>query len=518
MASTSTADAAADEQGVASVDASSPFDRLPDELVVAILQELHSDYVNNGASQYFGRGPFAFASPLTLLAFNKRFYRLARRIWTTTFDAVTFDYTSADDFAFDMDPDDEHYELERDAALEAFDSGILAKLLLHHDLHPRIESLEHRAKLDTTLYQGAILSHLVNLTRLDLQLTADPQTTFGDSVLRTPMTDALKHLKHLRFFQLSCHSRLVVEDSTFTFARHIPSLRTVNFQCRTGAGVTALLSGDAPLTSLKFRPTRSVGAPPPDYTSVPWHSLRRLILRADRASGIEGAAELLEALPLEHLRLEGTITGRIHSFVRRLMPHPRPPLPPITHITPQDLKELLHLLFEFTELSSLSIVFVVRKKWETLAPTRFEGLKQLELYGRGGARSKGDLFASLSDEENRAVLIDMLAAFPSLASLTLHDFGFDNPHTAFPVPPATYLASPTKYPALFDFLEHLREKTVVLRFVWTTHFTGEERKVVWRRETADDPFVEESYTAGRLIARLEREQAVERDTDDEIFI
>ncbi|GAA6030245.1 hypothetical protein JCM8097_009007 [Rhodosporidiobolus ruineniae] len=218
-----------DKLEAVAVQAPSPFDDLPDEVLLEIL---HSALVKVP-------DPSQAVTP-QMISLNKRLYRLAREVWL-----------SSAEFNGDW------------------------KLLARSELFPAVKSLDFLMSNEhpnAQIYEGVFVGQFTNLRSLTIN-TALPETEeFPES-----LTDSLRKLKHLHTLTFSCSSPWTLADKTFNIAGDLPTLRTLSIRDASPA-LGQLLTPSPALDHLGFTPGDDFEA----YNFIPWSSLASLTVYHER--------------------------------------------------------------------------------------------------------------------------------------------------------------------------------------------------------------------------------------------
>ncbi|GAA6019336.1 hypothetical protein JCM10207_001264 [Rhodosporidiobolus poonsookiae] len=359
--------------------------------------------------------------------------------------------------------------LDVDSPFDRLPDELVVTIL--HELQQSMKSVSTTApRSSPSSTTGVILTRLVNLTTLKLQLPpSEHMTDYPDCTLYAELTDPLKYLKNLRKLEIECVGGFIVEDQTFSFGDHVPSLRSVTFSTIACDGIPFLLSDGPPLTSVTLHPVPVPSCPRIKYDYLPWHTIRSLRLRGAIRTGIAQASGLLAAvrgavaeegqIPLEHLELSACVLSHLLGN--------KTSEAETTWVTPPTLLELLQILRSSSNLRSLKFGCGPRIDWPTTP-------------------------------ENWASFTSFLASFPSLHTLALWHFDLSN-QTDPLEHPAGYLTSLDKLPTLARLVDHLRKESGILRIEWNAP-TGwyPAVKVLWSRPSPSDDFHEEVYSSDDL--------------------
>ncbi|GAA5981868.1 hypothetical protein JCM11641_001925 [Rhodosporidiobolus odoratus] len=251
--------------------ATSPFDRLPDELVSKILSLAISSRYDPDVERLY---------------LNKRFSRLARPV-----------------LARDIGP------------LEGVQTFMLRGLLIRPDLHSYVRSLTFSAHEDPTVfsYECAVIHFLPNLSSLALYQEGEDSYD-----LSREFTEALRTLRSLQYLSLDFDGPLRLEDSSYTIGNDLPKLRSLEIVSRhAGRSCTQQLL-QVPISGLLHLSLFDRNPDTRGYGAVPWATLLSYTLsfpfspdeqdsyRAPLAS-LESA---LSFFRLQKLKLEPTLFGQ----------------------------------------------------------------------------------------------------------------------------------------------------------------------------------------------------------------
>ncbi|BGP18190.1 hypothetical protein JCM10213_009034 [Rhodosporidiobolus nylandii] len=236
------------------VKAVSPFERLPDELLLALLEEVDAIM------------PLHYPSNLASVAADKRIYRCAR---TVAFRCIVTDLDNQ--------------------------SRLLPNLYSRPDLPPLVRHLSFGYHASTFLYDCNLLPLLRNLTSLALY-KLDPES----GVLSSLFSDALRRLSHLECLSLRRSAAFSWEDATFRPSKDMPQLRTLAFDdCLwPSEGCQQLL--DDPQSRIEVFEWTGDTQDSALYNFIPWSGLRRLALKTSSRLPPR-------LLPLTSLQLGGMI-------------------------------------------------------------------------------------------------------------------------------------------------------------------------------------------------------------------
>ncbi|BGP18152.1 hypothetical protein JCM10213_007758 [Rhodosporidiobolus nylandii] len=231
-------------EAVGEVKAASPFERLPDELLLAVLEQVHLDT------------PLLKVDRLAALAADKRLYRLARVV---AFRAVG--------------PSSQENQVV-----------ILPRLFARIYLHPLVKSLEYIYSHTFVTYDTALLPLLRNLTSLTLKDLDPPGNAQQPLLVATSLTAMLKQLRNLERLVLKRASWFAFEDPSFRLCRDLPSLRSLKLEdcAAEDAGCSQLLEDLSNIVHLELDCFRLEAA----YSRIPWSSVRSLSLTVTDGSDI----------------------------------------------------------------------------------------------------------------------------------------------------------------------------------------------------------------------------------------
>ncbi|GAA6030309.1 hypothetical protein JCM8097_009040 [Rhodosporidiobolus ruineniae] len=285
------------EDSVGEVKPQSPFDRLPDEVVIEILRSaLPNGHWDTSAGN---------------MLVNKRIYALSRELR----------------FA--------HYFFSK------LNNGIIGQ----HDVIGDVKSVEYwtsRSHPQAVDYEGRMLSLFRNITSLTVKLLSDvldaedpsngTEPDEGDLEVRgfleeagfpPSFTDSLKLLQHLEYLCICPTSSYRLQDRDFSIAQHLPRLRRLILR-EPEVGLRFLLTPPPPLshmTLLRHEVVASGGSLPDlPLDLIPWATLRSLSLNLFSENGISALLGLSSdhpgGLPLCHFHLADPLSSLAapHSF------------------------------------------------------------------------------------------------------------------------------------------------------------------------------------------------------------
>ncbi|GAA5919166.1 hypothetical protein JCM6882_003822 [Rhodosporidiobolus microsporus] len=215
----------------------SPFDRLPDELIIPILEQVFLDSDNNPRRH-------EPSVEIPHIALDRRFYRLAREVW--------------------------YHSLYRDGEKQ---EDLFLNLLLHHDVRPLVRRIRYQALVPHIRHDTALLASLTNLVSLDFDLDIgfrDDEVTMHSTIPRL-VTNAIRSLPQLEHLRYSDYHTFSFEDTTFSSA-DLPRLRSLEIEAPPCDGVhTLIASTPRSLDRLSMAYDTVLS---PEYEAVPWVSLR----------------------------------------------------------------------------------------------------------------------------------------------------------------------------------------------------------------------------------------------------
>ncbi|GAA5912781.1 hypothetical protein JCM6882_000422 [Rhodosporidiobolus microsporus] len=408
----------------------SPFDRLPDELLSAILSFVRP------------------LSSLSKISINKRFLRLGQPLWTVS---VT----------------PEHYR--QPSVLQAFNR--------RPDLQLRVQTVSAHFpdEPDVFSYECTIYHLFRNLKSLDLGGSFLAPRGGGAVYLEFAFTDALRSLTSLRQLSLVFYNDVELEDDTFSLGKDLPRLEDVTI--RSAGHSTPLLPQllETPCPSVRRLNIEMSGEDTDAFSTFPWQSLvvlglalpSNLVNAQAFLSSFEQALDANPSLPLSHLALGNRILGSKHPIVG--------------FGTSSANTVQLFDLFRRARIDNLELGLAL----DALTPPDIlplPSVQTLVLRGPGVDCSSTTLLLTLT------CLLDI---FPSSARLTLHGFTFgskaipDALKKAAPPSSSFFLARPT----LLTFLHYLRE-TRILEFNWIPDRLVRYR---WCRQKGGDEFEAETF-------------------------
>ncbi|GAA5930989.1 hypothetical protein JCM10213_003963 [Rhodosporidiobolus nylandii] len=186
-------DAGRDAAGVEGITGPSPFDRLPDEVVLEILSLAV-------ARRSSGR-------KLQSIGLSRRLAPLARKAWFR-------DYGCREE--------DTHRQ-----------AGILQQLSRRRDLQPLLEHLRYFLDHPSAVnYDFAIIPNFTSLSSLTLRGSLDGESR--SFVLPAAVTDTFRELSGLRHLEVSPYADYTLQDKAFSVGRDLPRLTSLklNRHCR----------------------------------------------------------------------------------------------------------------------------------------------------------------------------------------------------------------------------------------------------------------------------------------------
>ncbi|GAA5913821.1 hypothetical protein JCM6882_007708 [Rhodosporidiobolus microsporus] len=347
------------EEGTATT---SPFDRLPDEVIHLILD-------------------FATRSDGTLLPFsdfslNQRIARIAKPLWLS-------------------DP-------VRDEGQQV---GFFEHLIQHPQLAHHVFEFTNWLSEDFRAYryEFTLMRQLVNLTTLTIQMKSDDHT--GLWCFPTAATHMLRFLPRLLDLRLFFETRWMAGDETFRIATSLPHLRRLSITS-TGAGdARQFLTPPPPnLEHLEL----DVDAPDGVYAQIPWATLSSLSIALPLdapaehlvvlSHGLEQAAEAVKpaCLPLRCFELQNIVLEK------------KPALAPDTRPI-----ETLVLLQAIRLMSVVSLSLAVSCNIDMPDSPPLPSVEVLDVDAE---------LCILGKLDNFEALITLLQLFPSLTHLRLRSF------------------------------------------------------------------------------------------------
>ncbi|GAA5918950.1 hypothetical protein JCM6882_008645 [Rhodosporidiobolus microsporus] len=239
-----------DAESTEAAGAAPPLDRIPDEVLSLILEQVCLAPV--AAKLRLPRSK----TPLSHLIVNKRIFAAARPIWLA----------------------DVHYQ-EDDVRQE----NQLVNRLTRPDARPLVRRVEYRLA-STARYDLGIISQFFNLVSLKIGLFAFDSGT----VLPAAVTSSLHLLLSLRTLAIEADGvEFNLEDTTFNLSEALPNLHRVEVVSPPCAGARMLCAHLPQVRSLALAFDRAF------YPTIPWQSLEYLELLASGPFG-----QLPRRLPL----------------------------------------------------------------------------------------------------------------------------------------------------------------------------------------------------------------------------
>ncbi|GAA6031320.1 hypothetical protein JCM8097_005601 [Rhodosporidiobolus ruineniae] len=441
----------------------SPFDRLPDEVILLILQAI-----------YAGKRK----SALLDLRVNKRIFTVAKAAWYATFKATPYP---------------------------------LLILAARRDLHPYVQHLAYSAgNAGEFVYAFEILTvcSVRNLTSLTLCGTVDDAFTSVD--LPLPVTVGLSNLENLKSLSLVYEQAVTFADTEFSIGSDLPQLEELVLTSE--ACQRQLLSTPCPhLRSLKLGYGDKTHS---DCDAVPWASLELfeigLPAGSEASSALDNLANSLrtalfpnlnprDALPLPDAST--AVSFRLRAL--RLQPteysaQPYAPDPDVPLL--QELKTLLEIL-SLTSIEHLCLHPHTLSAFPSDLP-QIQSLTSLTLCHPA---------LYLNAVEERLGFLNLLSLFPNLEVLHLEGTGFRSVSSqslfdrfTLTGPAPDPLEALEGYHDLHAVVEHVKQSKVVAitwepneleTFVWTrTRVQPSEEFEVERftpYETEDTDYAEE---------------------------
>ncbi|BGP18158.1 hypothetical protein JCM10213v2_006213 [Rhodosporidiobolus nylandii] len=423
------------------VKALSPFERLPDELLLAILD--------------LASGQFPWS--LRNTAVNKRLHRLAQVVAFRTVDLT---------------------RVASACRLKILSTFFEPRLPQPQGSHADILTLK-----DSALSPGVLsyLPHLRNLTSLTLAGPDEaeyisPPLTFAVS---SSLTAALKQLSNLSTLSLSFLPHLHFEDTSFRLSANLPQVHalSVSEAYLADPGYMQLLSDISRIEHLSFSGTFE-GADL--YCLLPWAHLRTLELRASAEKLLPDGDTFLKSfesaiypepgggthiLPLQSLTLGTKALGyHDNSFDES------------SELGSESLTALFRLL-SVQQLKHLELEYPRHEILWVDRDASVPSLEVLTLEGRSAGRLETNDLPGLST---------LIGVFPNLRESTRRKSATGHGWVAI------------CYPALFALVGFLRHRSAVLSVSWTRWLWDVEMR--WTRGTSEEEFKVERYGYADWVA------------------
>ncbi|BGP18209.1 hypothetical protein JCM10213_007837 [Rhodosporidiobolus nylandii] len=424
------------------VRAVSPFERLPDELLLAILEQVHL------------KTPLLKRNRLAALAANKRIYRLAQLV---AFRAVG-----------PSSP-------EKQAV-------ILSGLFARHRLHPFVRSLAYEYSPVHVTYDTSLIPLFAHLSTLTLTLKP---TVLGEPLaVPAAFTAMLKRLTRLTRLSFARGPWFNFEDKAFHLGQDLPTVRTLEFEdgYPDDDSVLQLLASGTSIEHLSFSfEGNELGQQ--FYSHLPWASLKSLKLEVLEDMLLPRREALLSSLrsvifptvagdpiklPLTSLCLGGWPLGLKDAHEP-------------TGLGSESLTELFRLLVH-SQLKDLRLFYpdqpLLNIKRDVTLPSVFS----LTLSGEhGGSLDPVDLPA----------LPYLLRVFPHLQQLVLDELLVDGyVSKRQPAHKLSRAFLPLHYPSMAALIA-FASTTQLLQVDWTQ--SGQKVTLRWTRASPADEFKLERY-------------------------
>ncbi|GAA5918961.1 hypothetical protein JCM6882_008649 [Rhodosporidiobolus microsporus] len=420
----------------------SPFDRLPDELIISILEQVFLDSDKN---------PHRHEPSIELprVALSKRIYRLARPVWFNS--------------------------LWREGG--APQEHLFSNLLLHSDVPALVRLTAFSPKRERLGRDCTLLASLTSLSSLDLYFGPDLTPSSADqddrpiAFIPPEISNLLRSLPNLTTLDLFADWGFFFEDQTFT-AADMPRLRSLSIGMTSGSAMRQLFPKCPPsLAALYFS---GMGSDEGVFSLVPWTTLRTLkIAISSKARELDGLFEepVKAAFNSATCTLERfEITDHYNLYGPGCWGDSSP-------FTASTLSEILTLLGSGGAFRHFVLLWPTNFDWP-FAAYRFESITSLTL------REAHNL-EELSPFRN---LCHLILSFPSLSRLTLRNVDFlpddyeleAKELTAEPSSPLFFVV----FPHLAALIALLR-RTKVLFLVWESAFAV---RYSWNRACAADEF------------------------------
>ncbi|GAA6038099.1 hypothetical protein JCM8097_007545 [Rhodosporidiobolus ruineniae] len=420
----------------------SPFDRLPDELITPIFEELFLSTDTN---------PRCLIPPMELsqLVLSRRLFALARPVWLRW--------------------------IYRNFGKQ---ESLYLGLLLHADARPLVKHIGYNVQKAHLHHELGLLTRLPNLTSLyfttgsDFKVEDSPFTSH--TLVPSAVTETLRSLVHLRHLELGSYG-LKFEDKSFTLA-DLPQLISLESDMIHDDGVRQLLRA-VPPTLRRIQITVN-DYPCPILRSIPWSRLAHITVctYGDADSEPHCGRAILENLGM--LNAEPEVQPRLQYF--RLTKVQDTDLSPgWDGGFPFSVDDFALLVERLTALqvSRLVLLFPSLLDW---APATFQApsITTLELQHP----------QYLSDTISFRNLLRFLSLFPNLSTLILHKADFSPTNDADDVaddnatPSATDPSFLLYYPHVVALVRFL-EPTQVRHLVWQSTFGS---RWTWDRTGPND--------------------------------
>ncbi|GAA6030307.1 hypothetical protein JCM8097_009039 [Rhodosporidiobolus ruineniae] len=474
-----------DDEGAGEVVPSSPFDRLPDEVVVEILrQAMPSTYWDVPLdSMIVNKRIFALFQPLRFSRFY--FSELSNAILARPKEIGTVAHLE-----YWASPSHPQVVVDECRMLDVFRNltSLTVKLLPDVLAHEAPEEAAHATSYSFGVEDGPLEEHI---REYGFPLT---------------FTESLKQLKHLEYLYLRPRSEYKLEDSTFSIARDLPQLRRLVLD-EPSSSLHQLLTPSPCLSHLRlFRfdamdfTTSSREDLPLDL--LPWSILVSLSIDLGSFGDWQPALAKLVASLEDALFPSVPIDWPGKLPLRRL--HLYDPLvdesqPRSSGLSAVDIRRLFELL-AVTGTEEVGFDLSIALHYPDELPA-LPSVKVLRISARDER--------AMEQPDHVAAFSIFLRSAPALEYLELHGVLFSASYPKTGVAPVS-LDMLFQYSPLFDLLAAIRPSTI-LSVAWNPPYANHAYR--WIRSAADEDFEVDWYR--RLQEEEKADEGEDEDEEDE---